>query len=88
MLIIEFSPNIKYGSNLLKYRNIDDNKWYTIHIDIETLSLLLENFGIISNEYQKKVIVNYCGSKIEMYCDNNSKFHLPILEQNLNRRFT
>lgn len=71
MLIIEFSPNIKYGSNLLKYRNINDNKWYTLHINIETLGLLLRNFGIIKNDDEKKAMVKYCGAKIELYYNSS-----------------
>ena len=87
MLIIEFSPNIKYGSNLLKYRNIDDNKWYTLHINIETLGLLVDNFGIISNDYQKKAVIKYCGAQLELQCGNNSDFWLPLIEQNIHKRY-
>ena len=44
MLFIEFDTNIKNGLNILKYRNIDDNIWYYLYIDIQTLNLLLLNY--------------------------------------------
>ena len=48
MLFIEFQTNINSGINILKYRNINDDIWYYLYIDIETLSLLVTNYGIIS----------------------------------------
>ncbi len=49
MLLIEFQQDLNYGSNnILKYRNVDSDEWYYMYIDIETLNLLIENFGIVS----------------------------------------
>ena len=95
MLLIEFKENIKYGLNLLKYRNIEDENWYYLYIDIETLNLLLIKFGIISTKRvptqnicldnpstSKYININYCGASINLYCGNNTYIYLPILEQN------
>lgn len=95
MLLIEFDENLKYGFNILKYRNVENDNWYYLYIDIETLNLLVTNFGIISTwrmptQYicvdshltSKKVIIKYCDAPIEMYCGNNTYFYIPILEQN------
>ena len=95
MLLIEFSENIAYGVNILKYRNIEDDNWYYLYIDIETLDLLLTNFGIMTTKRiptlhinidnystSKNVCVNYCGAKINMCCKNNTPIYLPVLEQN------
>jgi hypothetical protein len=95
MLFIEFDYNLNYGLNILKYRNIDDDKWYYLYIDIETLHLLVKNFGIISltripAQYipvdnpltSKKIHMKYCDVSIEMYCGDKTRFHLPLLEQN------
>jgi hypothetical protein len=48
MLFIEFQTNINSGINILKYRNINDDIWHYLYIDIETLNLLVTNYGIIS----------------------------------------
>lgn len=40
MLLIEFEYNLQYGLNILKYRNAQDDNWYYLYIDIETLHLL------------------------------------------------
>jgi len=98
MLLIEFDYNLNYGLNILKYRNIDDDKWYYLYIDIETLHLLVKNFGIISTRRiptqfisvdnhltSKEIHMKYCDVSIEMYCGdktNKTRFHLPLLEQN------
>jgi len=66
-----------------------------MEIDIETLGMLLFNFGIIGLRYYKKPIyldtplsssdlqVQYCGSEVTLQCRNKTKFNLAILEQNL-----
>lgn len=97
MLIIEFDENILHGLNLLKYRNSDDNMWYYMYIDIETLNLLLLNFGIIAtkriptqyicvdNPLTSHIVrITYCGAQIEMNCNynNNSNSHLLALSNN------
>ena len=91
MLFIEFSTNLSNNDNLLKYRNIEDDTWYYMYIDIETLNLLVANYGIISSHKStcidnlttgKEIKVNYCGSNITLYCQNNTPFYLPYMEQN------
>ena len=95
MLLIEFDCDLKYELNILKYRNVDDDAWEYLYIDIETLSILLANFAIISTlrfniDYicldmpytDKRIQLKYCGADIELYCGNNAAFYLPIMEQN------
>ena len=96
MLFIEFETNLNSCyNNILKYRDIDDNNWFYLYIDIETLNLLIRNFGIISTikiptKYTcsdnpstgKEINLKYCGSNIKLYCENNTKFYLPDIEQN------
>jgi len=75
--------------NILKYRNVEDDIWYYLYIDIETLHLLITNFGMptqiicIDNLFTfKKINIKLCEAPIEVYCGNNKYFHLPIMEQN------
>ena len=95
MLFIEFQTNLNSGLNILKYRNIDDDSWYYLYIDIETLNLLVTNYGIIStykiptqftncdNPSTSKIIkLQYCGTDIQLCCGNNTLFYLPHIEQN------
>lgn len=95
MLFIEFEENIIDGLNILRYRNIYDDNWYYLYIDIETLNLLLKNYGIVSTKRlpthnicidtpltSKCINIIFCGAPIELYCGNNTSIHLPILEQN------
>ena len=95
MLLIEFEHNLNYGLNILKYRNIEDDSWYYLYIDVETLNLLVTNYGIIStykiptkhtncdNETTSKIInLKYCGADIKLCCGNNTAFYLPYIEQN------
>ena len=98
MLFIEIPICLSSGQNIIKYRNIRDDSWYYLYIDIETLNLLIMNFGIIST-YRipgKKstcdnpttgtiVKVNYCGADIEMHCGSKlGGYHLALsyLDQN------
>ena len=95
MLLIEFEENITDGKNILKYRNIEEDFWYYLYIDIETLNLLVTNFGIISTIRfpteninldtpltRQNINIKYCGAPIELCCRNNKKISLLILEQN------
>lgn len=95
MLFIEFQQILNSGLNILKYRSIDDDNQYYLYLDIETLNLLVRNYGIIStcriqtqytscdNETTSKIIkLKYCGADIELYCGNNTLFYLPYIEQN------
>ena len=64
-------------------------------MNIETINLLVTNFGIIStckipNQHtscdnpstSKQIKLKYCGADIELYCNNDTKFYLPFIEQN------
>ena len=95
MIFIEFQTNLIYGMNILKYKNINDDSWYYLYIDIETLNLLVSNYGIIStykipakfsncdNPTTSKIIdLKYCGANLQLYCGNNTAFYLPYIEQN------
>jgi hypothetical protein len=95
MLFVEFELNIKSGLNILKYRNVNDDIWYYLYIDIETLNLLITNYGIIStykiptkftncdNPSTSKIIkLKYCGADIKLQCGNISPFYIPDIEQN------
>jgi hypothetical protein len=52
MLVFEFSSNLKETNNLIFYKSLEDTKWSEIFIDLVTLNLLLENFGIMSREFE------------------------------------
>ena len=95
MLFIEFQTNINSGINIVKYRNINDDIWYYLYIDIETLNLLVTNYGIIStykiptkntncdNITTSNIIkLKYGGADIQLCCCNNTKFYIPYIEQN------
>ena len=64
-------------------------------MDIETLNLLVTNFGIISTKRfptqnisvdnpstSKHIHIKYCGAHLDLYCGNSGNIYLPILEQN------
>jgi hypothetical protein len=95
MLFIEFQTNLNSDLNILKYRQIDDDNWHYLYIDIETLNLLVTNYGIISTykiptqftncdnpTTSKTIKLQYCGADIELCCGNNTPFYLPHIEQN------
>jgi hypothetical protein len=95
MLFIEFETELFFNENLIKYRNVDNEDWYYMFLDIETLNLLLNNFGIISTiriptrktcadnpSTGKEIKIKYCGANIKLYCKNNTPFYLPHIEQN------
>jgi len=96
MLLIEFQTEINNGyDNILKYRNVNEYDWYYMYIDVESLNLLVENFGIVSTiqiptiyrcvdnpTTGKEINLNYCGANIKMNCGNDIHFYLPLLEQN------
>ena len=95
MIFIEFQINLTDKLNILKYKNINDDNWYYLYIDIETLNLLILNYGIISTQKiptkytnsdnlttSKYIKLKYCNADINLYCGNNFKFYLPLIEQN------
>jgi hypothetical protein len=95
MLFIEFQSNLHSGLNIVKYRNVDDDNWYYLYIDIETLSLLLANFGIISTykiptipkncdnpSTSRTIQLKYCGAEVKMVCGNMTPFYISNIEQN------
>ena len=76
---------------VLIYRNINDDIWYYLYIDIETLNLLVTHYGIIStykitncdNPTTSNIIkLKYCDTDIQLYCRNNTTFYLSYIEQN------
>lgn len=96
MLFIEFQTNLHCGLNVVRYRNIDDNNWNYLYMDIETLNLLLLNYGVISTHRTPEVFTNcdnpttskninlkYGGADISMVCrnGNDARVYLTYLEQ-------
>lgn len=94
MLFIEFKNELS-AEIVLKYRNVDGTEWYYMQIDIETLALLVENFGVISTVRVptksiiidtpltgEEISVSYCGANIKFYCRSNSQFNISKIEQN------
>jgi hypothetical protein len=61
MLIIEFSSIVKEENNNVLYRDINDNIWNSIKVNLITLNLLLQNFGYNAM---------YIGQAIDTYLDN------------------
>ena len=97
MLFIEFERNIHSGLNIVKYREVTDDALYYLYIDMETLHLLITNYGILSTykiptvktncdnpSTSKTIQLKYCGADIELHCGSGiSPFCiLPHLEQN------
>jgi len=97
MIIIEFEPNLKDTFNIIKYRNVNNDEWYYLEIDLETLNLIITNFGIIStykiptiktncdNETTSKTIkLKYCNANILINCNSKmyQNLNLNDLEQN------
>jgi hypothetical protein len=95
MLLVDIPVYIDSGDkNIIRYRNVESEEWFYMYMDIETIHLLVENYGIISTiqvptRYRccdnpttgKNIILNYCGANIELHCGNNSKFDLSLLDQ-------
>ena len=94
MLLIEFQTNLHDGLHILKYRNIDDKDWRYLHIDMETLHLLVSNYGIVSTcrmptgytncdnpTTSKQMNLTYCGAAIQFFCGNTSAFDVQCIEQ-------
>ena len=98
MIFIEFQPNLKDGMNIIKYKNVNDYEWYYLEIDLETLNLLITNFGVISTykiptiktncdnmSTSKEIKLKYCGANIIINCNPKlcvNNFYLPDIEQN------
>lgn len=86
---------IFYSKNDIYERKIDySGEWYYMYIDIETLNLLVQNFGIISTTRRPtgftncdnpstgtEVHLKYCGANINLVCKNKTRFNLNHLEQ-------
>ena len=97
MLLVEFEKNINENLFIIRYKNINTEEWYFLYIDIETLNLLLQNFGIISmlkiptllcsadNPMTgPKITIKYFKAEINMNCYYNhcKNKALRIIEQN------
>jgi hypothetical protein len=91
MLFIEFQTDINSGMNIVKYREMNNDTWYYLYIDIETLNLLVTNYGVMStykiqneitdcnNPTTSKIIkLKYCGADIQLYCGNDTTFSFHI----------
>lgn len=84
MLFIEFPLKLKFGEqNIVKYRNIDDDIWYYMYMDIETIHKLIQNFGVVSMRKMPAQFTNadspttgttinvtYCGAKVQLDCSS------------------
>lgn len=96
MLLVEFDVNLNFENGVcrLNYKEVNEENWHYLYVDIETLNLLLQNYGIIStirtlgqpisiDNYttSSQIIVKYCGCEVNMFCRNKDKCYLPILEQ-------
>lgn len=93
MLLIEFEENITQGLNIVKYRNVEDDTWYYLYIDVETLHLLIQNFGIVSTKKMpaqttvcidnpstcKHIAMTFCNAPINIYCGSNDQLSLAML---------
>lgn len=94
MIFIEIQQKWNNNMNIIKYRNISDDKWYYMYIDIETLNILLQKFGIISVVRNptgftnadkpttgNEIKIKYCGAYINLFCKNKTRFNLNCIEQ-------
>lgn len=79
MILIEFPKDLCQENIPIKYRNIDDHDWSYLECDIQTLSLLLSNFGIVSTTLYRygpqcldnpttglTISATYCGAEISL----------------------
>jgi hypothetical protein len=95
MIFIEFPENLTTTNFIVRYRNVLEEDWYYIWIDIETLNILIQNFGIISTliipskpicidnpTTSKTICIKYCGANIKLICNNNKYMNISLLEQN------
>lgn len=96
MLFIEFQTELHSGLNMLKYKEVGSDVWYYMHMDVETLHLLIRHFGVISTlkvptqwtncdnpSTSTAVQVKYCGAPIQFFCGKRTtKFNVADLEQN------
>ena len=92
MLFIEFPIELTHGNtNIVKYRNINDNSWYYMYMDVETLNLLVQNYGIVGTKRMPTGFTNadngttsnviklsYSGAAIEFHC-HESRLYVEAL---------
>jgi hypothetical protein len=69
MLIIEFVAKLQNGLNTIRYKDIGKNCcWNYIDLDIETLNLLLKNFGVYNiDNNSHEINVTYCDVPLKIY---------------------
>jgi len=78
MLYIEFPKTLTYGPyNQVRYKNMEDNEWHSIYLDLETLQLLISHYGIPSCP-DTSIQVKYCGADVQLSCKNNQQVQLPL----------
>lgn len=81
MLLVDFPIELQYGDNIVRYREVESSDWYYLHMDIETLNLLIQNYGLISTVRTPtgftncdnpttgaEICVKYAGVDIVMVC--------------------
>lgn len=95
MLFIEFQHFVTNTNNLIRYKEVHSEEWYYMYVDIDTLSILVANYGIISTRKIPTKVTNcdnystsreikllYHNAPISFYCGNNAPFYLPDIEEN------
>ena len=93
MIFIEFKPELQ-PINTIRYRNVTDDEWHYMEIDIQTLSVLLYNYGVISTlrlpdrftncdnpSTSRTMNLKFGGADIQLYAKNKSDFNLALIEQ-------
>ena len=76
MLIIEFAQNLTSELIAVRYKENVNDEWSVIDMDIKTLNLFVQNFGIIaqgselldSPQTGSEFTVNYCGCLVKIKC--------------------
>ena len=90
MILIEFPQQLQPGkTTILKYKMVEENDWYYLYIDIETLHILVSNFGIISTvlfppfsycidhpSTGADIKVSYGGAEVQLCCTNCTNINI------------
>jgi hypothetical protein len=74
MLIVEFCKQLTSGKNEIRYRNTNEIEWQYMYVDVETLHLLLLNFGVNATTYYPTETLN----KPYICVDNPSTTSDPV----------
>ena len=92
MILIEFPQKLEGNIHVMKYKTVEENDWYYMYIDIETLHLLVSNFGIISTilfppfsccidhpSTGSDIKVSYNGAEVHLFCCTNTNKYIDAL---------